>query len=201
MPTAFYIEYPRITAVELTGSGRKPRLKRVVVGDLPEPLNEDGTLMVDRQGYLNAQVANFVRENKLGGGKCYLLAGPEAMRYRDITLAFADVRQIDKVLQFQVEGVIPNIPIEDLTIGYNILHRTPEGARLLVHAAEKDYIRQRIIALEEAGCSVEAVDSHLSGTLNLGLLHPSSPRTSRLRCGSTLPARRPRSRWCTAAKS
>ncbi|MCA8937019.1 MAG: hypothetical protein KDB68_12540 [Planctomycetes bacterium] len=172
MPIAFYIEYPRITAVEVGGSGRKPKLKRVVVGDLPEPRNDDGTLMVDRQGYLNEHIGAFVKENKLSGGKCYLLAGPDAMRYRDMTMAFSDQRNIDRVLQFQVEGVIPNIPIEDLTVGYNILTKTPEGARLLVHAADKGYIRERIIALEEAGCSVEAVDSHLSGTLNLGLLHP-----------------------------
>jgi hypothetical protein len=172
LPIAFYIEYPRITAIEVTGSAKKPKLKRVVVGDLPEPRNEDGTPIADKQGYLNAQIAAFVKEHKLTGGKHYLLAGPDAMRFRDMTLAFKDKRQIDRVLQFQVEGVIPNIPIEQLTIGYNILMDTPDGARLLVHAADKDYIRQRIIALEEAGCSVEAVDSHLSGTLNLGLMHP-----------------------------
>jgi hypothetical protein len=169
---AFYIEYPRITAVEVTGSAKKPKIKRVIVGDLPEPRNEDGTLMVDRQSYLNAAVMAFVKEHKLAGGKHYLLAGPDAMRYRDMTLSFKDKRQIDRVLQYQVEGVIPNIPIEQLAIGYNILMKTPDGARLLVHAADRDYIRQRIIALEEAGCAVDAVDSHLSGTMNLGLLHP-----------------------------
>lgn len=172
MPIAFYIEYPRITAVEVTGSARKPKLKRVAVGDLPEPRNDDGTPVADKQGYLNKQIAAFVKEHKLAAGKHYLLAGPDAMRYRDMTLAFSDKRQIDRVLQFQVEGVIPNIPIEKLTIGYNLLTTTPDGARILVHAAEKDYIRERITALEEAGASIDAVDSHLSGTLNLGLLHP-----------------------------
>ena len=172
MAVAFCIEYPRITAVELTGSGKKPRLKRVVVGDLPEPRNEDGTPVADKQAYLNTQVAAFVKENKLAGGKTYLLAGPDAMRYRELKLAFGDKRQIGRVLQFQVEGVIPNIPIEQLTIGYNVLLNEPDGARLLVHAANKEYIRQRIIALEEAGCSVEAADSNLSGTMNIGLIDP-----------------------------
>ncbi|MCB9933457.1 MAG: hypothetical protein H6841_08555 [Planctomycetes bacterium] len=171
MATAFYIEYPRITAIELAGTARKPKLKRVVVGDLPEPRNDDGTPIADRQGYLNEKIAAFIKEHKLSGGKAYLLAGPDAMRYRELKLAFSDKRQIDRVLQFQVEGVIPNIPIDQLTIGYNILMSEPDGARLLVHAADKDYIRQRIVALEEAGCSVEAVDSNLSGTMNLGLLH------------------------------
>ncbi|MBZ0135935.1 MAG: hypothetical protein K8I27_06140 [Planctomycetes bacterium] len=172
MAIAFYIEYPRITAVEVSGSARKPKLKRVAVGDLPEPRNEDGSPVVDKQGYLNSQIAAFIKEHKLAGGKHYLLAGPDAMRYRDMTLSFADKRQIDRVLQFQVEGVIPNIPIEKLAIGYNILTATPDGARILVHAAEREYIRERLIALEEGGASVEAVDSHMSGTLNLGLLHP-----------------------------
>lgn len=172
MATAFYIEYPRITAIELAGSSRKPRLKRVVVGDLPEPRNDDGTPVADRQGYLNTQIAAFVKEHKLTGGKHYLLVGPDGMRFRDMKLAFSDRRQIDKVIQFQVESVIPNMPIDELKVGYSILNVEPDGARILVHAGEKKYIRERIIALEEAGCAVEAVDSHLSGTLNVGLLHP-----------------------------
>ncbi len=172
MPTAVYIEYPRITAIEMTGSARKPRIKRVLVGALPEGRNEDGTPIADKQGHLNTAVETFLKENKIGGGKLYLLVGPEGMRYRDIHLAFSDRRQIDRVLQFQVEGVIPNVPIEEMTLGYNILRADPEGAHLLVHAADKDYVRSRIIALEEAGLVVEGGDSHLSGTLNLGMLHP-----------------------------
>jgi hypothetical protein len=172
LPTAVYIEYPRITAIEMTGSARKPRIKRVVVGALPEGRNEDGTPIADKQGHLNTAVETFLKENKLGGGKLYLLVGPEGMRYRDIHLAFSDRRQIDRVLQFQVEGVIPNVPIEEMTLGYNILRADPDGAHLLVHAADKEYVRSRIIALEEAGLVVEGGDSHLSGTLNLGMLHP-----------------------------
>jgi hypothetical protein len=172
LPTAVYIEYPRITAIEMTGSARKPRIQRVLVGALPEGRNEDGTPVADKQGHLNTAVETFLKENKLGGGKLYLLVGPDGMRYRDIHLAFSDRRQIDRVLQFQVEGVIPNVPIEEMTLGYNILRADPDGAHLLVHAADKEYVRSRIIALEEAGLVVEGGDSHLSGTLNLGMLHP-----------------------------
>ncbi len=172
MATALYIEYPRITAVELVGNARKPRVKRVCVGALPEARNEDGTPIADKQGHLNKHVANFIKEHKLRSGKFYLLIGPEGMRYRDLHLAFSDRRQIERVLQFQVEGVIPNVPIEEMALGYNVLGASAEGAHLLVHAADKDYVRTRITALEEAGLSVEGADSHLSGTINLGMLHP-----------------------------
>jgi hypothetical protein len=171
VPTAIYIEYPRITAVEITGSARKPRIKRVAVGSVAEARNEDGTPVADRQAHLNAQVEAFIKENKLSG-KLYLVIGPEGMRYRDIHLAFSDRKQIERVLQFQVEGVIPNVPIEDMTLGYNVLRADPHGSHLLVHAGDKDYARSRIDALEEAGQFVEGADSHLSGTLNLGMLHP-----------------------------
>lgn len=172
MATAIYIEYPRITAVEITGSGRKPRIKRVMAGELAEARNEDGTPIADRQAHLNAQIAAFVKEHKIGGGKLYLVIGPDGMRYRDIHLAFSDRRQIERVLRFQVEGVIPSVPIEDLTLGYNVLRSSEGSAQLLVHAAEKDYARARITALEEAGLVVEGADSHLSGTFNLGMQHP-----------------------------
>lgn len=172
MSTAFYIEYPRITAVEMGGSSRKPKLKCVVVGDLPEARNDDGTPMADRQAHLNEHIAAFVKEHKLAGGKHYLLVGPDGMRFRDMKLAFTDKRQIDRVIEFQVEGVIPSTPIDEMKVGYSILNVEPDGSRILVHAADKKYIRERVIALEEAGCSIQAADSHLSGTLNIGLLHP-----------------------------
>jgi len=172
MTIAFSIDFPRIVAVEVTGSAKKPRLKRVAVGELAEPRNEDGTMVADRQAHLNGQVAKFIKENKLASGKQYLLVGPDAMRFRDLRLAFSDKRQINRVLPFQVEALIPNVPIEEMSLGYIPLLKEPEGSLLLVHAADKSYIRQRLTALEEAGCSIEGIDSHLSGTLNLGLLHP-----------------------------
>lgn len=170
MALAFYIEYPRISAVEVGGSSKKPRIKKVHVGDLPEPRNDDGSPVVDKQGWLNQEVASFCKENGLSG-KAYLLVGPDGMRYRDMKLAFSDKRQIDKVLQYQVEGLIPSTPIEELALGYEILHSDENGSKLLVQAADREYIRERITALEEAGLSIAAADSHLSGTLNLGLLH------------------------------
>ncbi|MCC6465373.1 MAG: hypothetical protein IT463_08560, partial [Planctomycetes bacterium] len=171
MSIAFSIDYPRMVAVEVGGSARKPRLKRVAVAELKEPRNEDGTPVADKQAHLNAQVAEFLKANKLTGGKQLLLAGPDALRFRELQLAFSDRRQIDRVIQFQVEGAIPNAAIEDLSIGYHIVAKGENSTRLLVHAAEKDYIRQRLTALEEGGASIDSVDSHLSGTLNLGLLH------------------------------
>jgi len=172
MPIAFSIDFPRIIAVEVAGSAKKPKLKRVEVGDLAEPRNDDGTFVADKQGHLNAQVEKFIAERKLASGKQYLLVGPDAVRFRDLRLGFSDKRQIARVLPFQVEGLIPNIPIEEMALG-TIALRTEAGySILLVHAADREYIRQRLTALEEAGCAIEGVDSHLSGTLNLGLLHP-----------------------------
>jgi hypothetical protein len=170
--SAIYIEYPRITLVEVGGNSRKPKLKSVIVGDLKEARNEDGTPITDKQGYLNKQIETFLKENKVKTGKLNLLVGPDGMRYRDMHLDFKDRRQIDRVLRFQVEGVLPTVAIEDIAVGYFILHEEGDGVRTLIHAADKDYVRSRIIALEENNAIVDAADSHLSGTLNLGLLHP-----------------------------
>ncbi|MCC7508855.1 MAG: hypothetical protein IT464_05740 [Planctomycetes bacterium] len=171
MAIAIYIEYPRISAVQITGSKRHPRIKSVWVGTMADARNEDGTPVADRQAWLNVQVGEFVKQNKLGG-KVYLVVGPEGMRYRDIHLAFTDKRQIGRVLPFQVEAVIPNVPVEDMALGYNVLRSEGESSHLLVHAADKEYVRSRITALEAAGLAVEGADSHLSGTMNLGLMHP-----------------------------
>jgi Tfp pilus assembly PilM family ATPase len=170
--SAIYIEYPRVTLVEVTGSGRKPKLKSVIVGELGEARNEDGTPITDKQAHLNKQIQQFLKQHKVKTNKLSLLVGPDGMRFRDMHLDFKDRRQIDRVLRFQVEGVLPTVPIEDVAVGYHILHEEGDGVRVLVHAAEKDYVRRRIVALEESDAIVDSADSHLSGTMNIGLLHP-----------------------------
>ncbi len=171
MATALYINQTQILAVTVGGSARKPRLKSVATGALAEARTEDGAVVVDRTKHLADQVAAFLKANKLGSGHKILLVGPDAMRYRELRLAFSDRRQINKVIQFQVEGAIPSVPIEDLAVGYSILSSDAAGSRVLVMAADKDYIKKRLDALEMAGVGVDSVDCNLSGTLNLGLLH------------------------------
>jgi Tfp pilus assembly PilM family ATPase len=52
-----------------------------------------------------------------------------------------------------------------------VLSSDAQGSRVLVMAADRDYIRKRLDALDMAGIAVDSVDCNLSGTLNLGLLH------------------------------
>lgn len=171
MATAIYINQTQIIAVTVGGSARKPKLKSVASGFIAEARTEDGAVVVDRTKHLATEITRFLKENKVGGGHQILLVGPDAMRYRELKLAFSDRRQIDKVIQFQVEGVIPSVPIEDLAVSYTVLSADEGGSRVLVMAADRDYIRKRLDALDMAGITVDSVDCNLSGTLNLGLLH------------------------------
>lgn len=171
MATAIYINQTQIIAVTVGGSAKRPKLKSVATGMIAEARTEDGAVVVDRTKHLATEITRFLKESKIGGGHEILLVGPDAMRYREIKLAFSDRRQIDKVIQFQVEGVIPSVPIEDLAVSYTVLSADESGSRVLVMAADKDYIKKRLDALDMAGITVDSVDCNLSGTLNLGLLH------------------------------
>ncbi|CAG1772094.1 hypothetical protein BAC2_02163 [uncultured bacterium] len=171
MATAIYINQTQIIAVTVGGSAKKPKLKSVATGFIAEARTEDGAVVVDRTKHLANEINRFLKENKFGHGHEILLVGPDAMRYREIKLAFSDRRQIDKVIKFQVEGAIPSVPIEDLAVSYTVLSSDEGGSRVLVMAADKDYIRKRLDALDMAGITVDSVDCNLSGTLNLGLLH------------------------------
>ena len=171
MATALYINQTQILAVTVGGSAKKPKLKSVATGTIAEARTEDGAVVVDRTKHLADEVSRFLKENRIGGGHQLLLVGPDAMRYRELKLGFTDRRQIDRVIQFQVEGAIPSVPIEDLAVSYTILSTDPQGSRVLVMAADREYIRKRLDALDMAGVSVDSVDCNLSGTLNLGLLH------------------------------
>ncbi len=171
MATAIYINQTQIIAATVGGSAKKPKLKAVATGFIAEARTEDGAVVVDRTKHLATEITRFLKENKIGGGHQILLVGPDAMRYREIKLAFSDRRQIDKVIKFQVEGAIPSVPIEELAVSYTVLSADEGGSRVLVMAADRDYIRKRLDALDMAGITVDSVDCNLSGTLNLGLLH------------------------------
>jgi len=69
---------------------------------------------------------------------------------RILTLPFSDRKKIDQTLPFEIESLIP-LPLEDILLDYQVLEKTPEGAKVLVLFTEKSFLESHLDLLKEAG--------------------------------------------------
>jgi len=69
---------------------------------------------------------------------------------RILTLPFSDRKKIDQTLPFEIESLIP-LPLEDILLDYQVLEKTPEGAKVLVLFTEKSLLKSHLDLLREAG--------------------------------------------------
>ncbi len=73
-----------------------------------------------------------------------------------LTLPFSDRKKIDKTLPFEMEGLIP-LPLESVLMDYEVLEKTPEGAKILVLFTEKTVLEAHLDLLKEAGIDPNVV--------------------------------------------
>jgi general secretion pathway protein L len=74
----------------------------------------------------------------------------QSVSARILTLPFIERRKIDQTLPFEIEGLIPQ-PLEDVLLDYEVLEKTPEGAKVLVLITEKRLLESYLGLLKEAG--------------------------------------------------
>ncbi len=67
-----------------------------------------------------------------------------------LTLPFSDRKKIDQTLPFEVEGLIP-LPLESVLLDYEVLEKTPQGAKVLVLFTEKSVLEAHLDLLKEGG--------------------------------------------------
>jgi len=173
--TAIYLNTHTALAVRVEGSAKKPKITRAaeLTFELPSP-GPDGAPpsaddVIDSKA---AQLKSWLKKSKLYGGPIALCVDSSHVILRDLRVSFTERRQIDKVIAFQVEGVIPSTPVEDLAVGYTILDKDDEGSRLLVAAAHRGPLRDQLDLLEDIGIEPETADSTVSGALNLRSMCP-----------------------------
>lgn len=179
--TAIYLSERAAIAVRVEGSAKKPKLVRAaeLIFELPTS-GEDGLPVTKDEIHESrvAQLRAWVKRAKIGG-EVALCIDPSSVILRDLRVEFTERRQIDKVIGFQVEGVIPSTPVEDLAIGYSILEKDAEGSRLLISAAHRAALHDLADTLEEAGVDSSYADSTIGGALNLRALTPSLAKVDR----------------------
>lgn len=88
-------------------------------------------------------LADLVSDRQLWESTVFVSLPGSQASLRTLTLPFSDPKKIEPVLPFELESLLP-FSLDEVTIDWVELGRTPEATRLLAVAARKDAVRQLI---------------------------------------------------------
>ncbi|RME23493.1 MAG: hypothetical protein D6798_13410, partial [Deltaproteobacteria bacterium] len=92
------------------------------------------------------------------GRPAWVTAWPaERTSLRHLTLPFGERAQVEKVLPFEVEGLVP-FDMEDMELRHDILHLAPGDSEVLAAVVERAGLQALLAALAEVGCDPRSVD-------------------------------------------
>lgn len=134
-----------VKLVELEGSGKKFKVSRYLVREYPgEGGAAEGEVVTEAVG-------EVLREAKAAKSTVVTALDSGAIVIREILVPFLEEDQIRKVLRFEAEAHLHNFAIEDVVVDYVKVGEVRDQSKILVFAAPKDRIRERLIHTSAAG--------------------------------------------------
>lgn len=141
-----------IKVVELDGSLKKPRLTKVNIdlADHADPTAGAAGRAVD--------VLHVLKDAGLGRDNISVAFPCREAVLRTLTVPFVGEENIRKVLKFEVEGSIHSHNVDDMVIDFIPMTADNNSTKVLVVAAPKVSLRNRLKSLEGVGIEPENVD-------------------------------------------
>jgi type IV pilus assembly protein PilM len=137
---------------ELSGSPKSFKVQRFLVEELPTGEGEDG----------DAARAETIRrifaENKLGKDDVCVSFDAGTTVFRDVTVPFRQDDQIERVVRFEAENHLHGRAIEDVVVNWVRTGETKEGSQIIVMAAPKAELAERLALLRRADVEPASVD-------------------------------------------
>jgi type IV pilus assembly protein PilM len=159
-PVALDIGGSTVTAVQLSGSGSRVKLRRFCESPLPDGLVVDGEIM--DADLFGRELKNFVHRNGLRGKSVQAAVSNQKVIVRNIDMPEMTEAELRGAIEYQAQDYIP-IPVEDAVLDFQILGRRTdaEGAarqEVLLVAAQRTMIDTLLTSLKQAGLKVAGVD-------------------------------------------
>ncbi len=152
-----------VTLVEIEGSPRKYRVRRYVSREMP---GEGGAA----EGEVVAETVNAVlREAKAQQDTMVATIDPMSVVIREISVPFLQEDQIRRVLKFEAEAHLHNYAIEDVVVDYVKVGELGQESRVLIFAAPKDRLRERLASVRKAGVDPMHLDFEVAALYNAAL--------------------------------
>ena len=176
-PLALDIGASSVTAIQLTGTGNKVKLRRFHEAALPDGLVVDGEI-VDADLF-GRELKTFVNKNGLRGRSAHVGVSNQKVIVRNIEMPEMTEAEMVGAIEYQAQDYIP-IPVEDAVLDFQILgrHTDSEGQprqEVLLVAAQRGMIDTLLASLKHAGLKVSGVD-----VLSLALIRALVPSNGHL---------------------
>jgi Tfp pilus assembly PilM family ATPase len=156
MPRAVGLDLGRssITVAAVDYTSRRARILEFARVELEPGLSDD-----DHARAAGHAIDKLFREHRLDRDNVLVNLDPGACQLRDITVPFKTRDQIDKIVRFEAEHHLHTASIDEVIVDYVKVGEIGEKSRLLLVAALKDGIRQRLDMLGRA--SIDPIDFDL----------------------------------------
>jgi type IV pilus assembly protein PilM len=159
-PLALDIGASTVTAIQLSGSGNRVKLRRFYEAPLPDGLVVDGEI-VDADLF-GRELKTFVHKNGLRGRATQVGVSNQKVIVRNIEMAEMSEAELGGAIEYQAQDYIP-IPVEDAVLDFQILGRRTDAEgqprqEVLLVAAQRTMIDTLLTALKQAGLKVSSVD-------------------------------------------
>jgi type IV pilus assembly protein PilM len=159
-PLALDIGASTVTAIQLSGSGNRMKLRRYHEAALPEGLVVDGEI-VDADLF-GRELKTFVNKSKLRGQTIQVGVSNQKVIVRNIDMPEMTEAEMLGAIEYQAQDYIP-IPVEDAVLDFQVISRRidAEGQprqEVLLVAAQRGMIETLLAALKHAGLKVSGVD-------------------------------------------
>lgn len=157
MATQTAIDYSStlLRLLEFDGSGKRVRVLGVEEVDLRVPSTGEDELEADD---LRADaIAEAMKECGFASDPCGMAYDASSALFREFDLPFTNEEQVKKVVRFEAESHIP-LDIDDVVMQHLVLRTTRDKSHILVAAAKKEDLLDRLDILDGANLDPMFVD-------------------------------------------
>jgi len=146
-----------IKLVEIDGSPKKFRVTRFLREEIPAGDDGEGLL---------ASLGRILKEGRAQRDTTITAMNAGATVIREIMVPFREKDQIRKVLRFEAEAHLHNYAIEDVVVDHIKVGEVKDQSRLLIFAAPKDRLRERLAAMNANGLDPMFMNLDLAALFN-----------------------------------
>jgi type IV pilus assembly protein PilM len=146
--------------VEIDGSPKKYTVTHFAECELSEDARMEGPAAIAEE------LSEFLKTRKISRDGVTTALPANAVTIREITVPFKNEEQIRKVVKFEAEAHLHATAIEDVVIDFLPISETEEGTRLVIFAAPKLEIGDRLALLKMADVDPRAIDLDVIALFN-----------------------------------
>jgi type IV pilus assembly protein PilM len=146
--------------VEVDGSPKKYKVTKFYVKDIPgEGGAAEGEIVVQT-------LSELLKDAKFRSDSIITAINAGSVVIREILVPFLQDDQIRRVLRFEAEAHLHNYAIEDVVVDYLKVGEVKDQSKVLIFAAPKDRIRERLSALNSNGVDPMHMSLDLTALFN-----------------------------------